>query len=697
MRLSLTRRAALAGVVVGAVVLSGATPALAAETGTVSGRLTTSSGAGAAEVPVQVYPSDSHELAGWAYTDSDGNWTVTGLDAGRYDVAFTPSEHPEQYYRQKPDRQGADEVTVTAGETATADDQLLPTGFLTGRITDAAGQPVADFLVNANDVDTYKWSGGRTDADGRYRFAALPGRYLLSFDPIEGVYQTQYVPGKIDREDAGQFEVTSGADTVVDETVLPTGSLSGRFTTASGAPLASAEVSVTTVNQYSGANTQTDATGAFTVPTLLAGSYKVRFAKGDREQYHRGKLDHESAAVVVVRGGRQTSIEDSLLGTGSVRISAVDSVTGAPVARFCVSSNSNDICSSTGQATLTGLPQGRHDLFLYAPNKSHFSRELADVRVIANQTTALAPKLRPGAVITTTVVDRATGAPLAGVCVNAFLNKQAALTDGHDRCSDHTGSIQVGPLTGGTYRLFADPGGDSEYGRQWVGATGGTGDERQAATVSAAVGAVSAGPQVRLDRAGRVSGTVTDAVTGQPVQDVDVSVLTGHPGVGVSDVTTDENGRYTLGRLGPYAWPLVFSKNPYATHWSGNAVSRFAATPVTVTVGGTATHDTAMRRGSTVDGTFTNQDGVAFRDGWVIARSADTGDVAGSGWLSDGRFAIQLSGRQRIYFTYDVTFAEGQDHSGRYLVTGEDGTRRLALFTVPATGTLSVNLVVPTS
>ncbi|PTA46384.1 carboxypeptidase-like regulatory domain-containing protein [Micromonospora sp. RP3T] len=693
MRFSFARRAATAAVVAGFLILPGSAPAQAAETSTVSGRLTTSSGAGAADAQVEVFDADSYATAGWTTTDSDGRWSVGGLDAGRYLVGFQPVDQPAQYYRQQAVIWDADPVTVGSGETATADDQLRATGLLTGRITDAGGAPVAWLSIYADRPDSSGNAYGSTDEDGRFRIAATPGDYTLSFRPIEGSYQTQYVPGKLDEVDAGRYRVTADQETVVNETVLPTGSLTGTFTTATGAPLASARVAVNTANMYGGVDAETAADGTFTVPALLAGSYKVRFETDDRTQYYRGKLDYTDANLVVVRGGQRTRIADALLGTGSVRVRAVDSVTGAPVADFCV--ESTETCSrGTGAVTVTGLPQGRHEIYVYTADRLHFDRRLT-VRVLAGQTTDVAPKLRPGALITSTIVDRATGRPVADVCLDAFLPKQAKLVDGHGNCSDQAGRIRVGPLAGGTYRLFADPG-DAPYGRQWVGADGGTGDERQAATVTATVGTVTAGPQVRLDPAGRITGTVTDAATGKPANSVDVSVLTGHPGVGVNDASTDEQGRYTLDRLGPYAWPVVFSGHPYAVHWSGDAVSRYTATPVPVTAGGTATLDTAMRAGSTVTGTFTNQDGASFTNGWVVARSADTGDVAGSGWMSDGRYTLQVTGRQRVYVTYDVSFA-GQDFSGRYLVTGPDGARKLGLFVVPATGTLTADLVVPTS
>ncbi|MEU6202869.1 carboxypeptidase regulatory-like domain-containing protein [Micromonospora musae] len=688
MRLTLARRALLAGTATAALVLPGAVPAQAAETGSVSGRLTTSTGTGAGEVPINVYHSDSYASAGWTMTDAEGNYTVDGLSAGSYIVGYYADGMPEQYHHQKSTPWDADAVAVTAGATTRVDEQMRPTGTIAGRLTDVAGNPVVDMYLQANEVDGGTWAAGRTDEQGRFTMNALAGRYRVSFQPIEGSYQNQYVPGKLDEEAAAVFEVTAGAEITANDTVLPVGTLTGRFTTATGAPLSNADVNVTTVNMYGGTWAQTDADGRFGVD-VLQGAYKVGFTSGDRQQYYRGKLHSEQADPVAVRGGETTTIKDSLLGTGSVTISAVDSVTGAPVADFCAES----VCSNgTGKLTVTGLPQGRHDLYLYAPNGRYFSRELTGVGVKAGQTTARTVQLRPGAVITTTIVDRQTGAPVPDVCLDAFLPKQAALSDGHGECSDRNGRITVGPLTTGSYKLFATPQ-QSTYGRQWVGADGGTGDERQAVAVAATAGQVVTGPQVRLDRAGSVTGTVTDATTGKPVQGVNVSVLTGHPGVGVEDATTDENGDYTLGRLGPYAWPVVFFDGQYAIEWSGEKPSRFTATPVTVTAGQAARQDAQLDRGVELTGTFRTPDGTPYTGGFVIARSADTGDVAGSGWISDGRFDIQLTGRQRIFFTYDAQLGEEQV-SGRYLVTDPDGTRKLGLFTVPASGTMSADLVV---
>ncbi|TWJ25039.1 carboxypeptidase-like regulatory domain-containing protein [Micromonospora endolithica] len=693
MRLPLIGRALTAGTVAAVLVLSGAGPAHAEETGTVGGRLTTSAGAGAAEVRVEVYPADGYEPAGSTTTDADGDYAVSGLAPGSYTVGFFAWGRPDQYHHHKSDLWDADPVTVTAGETTTVDEQLRATGTITGQIVDQAGAPVPGLFVRGSEIDTNDWAAGSTDDTGTFTMSALPGRYRLSFAPIEGSYQDQYLPGKLDEQDAGIYEVPADGTVTANDTVLPVGTLAGRLLTAAGAPLADAEVYVNTANMYGGTNATTDADGRFRV-SVLQGSYKVGYSAGERQQWYRGKLDSEDADLVTVPGGQQTSIADRLLGTGTITVTAVDSVTGGPVANFCAV----DSCSQgSGRVTVRDLPQGRHDVYLYAPDRRYFPRDLADVRVRAGQDTPITVKLRPGAVITTTIVDRQTGSPVRDVCVDAFLPKRASLRDGYGECSNGQGRLTVGPLATGSYKLFAVPQ-DGPYGRQWVGADGGTGDERQALTVTATAGQVTTGPQVRLDRAGVVTGRVTDATTGAPLADATVSVLTGHPGVGAGDAQTGQDGTYRLERLGPYAWPVVFTHgSDTAREWSGDEPSRFTATPVTVTVGGTATADAQLDAGVPVAGTIRTTDGTAFRGGYVMAHSADTGDYAGSGWVTDGRFSLRLKGPQRVFVSYDVTLADDQRYQGRYRATRPDGSTGLALFTVPATGELPVDLVIPTS
>jgi 5-hydroxyisourate hydrolase-like protein (transthyretin family) len=228
------RRATLASVLVAAVVLPAAPAAYAATPGSITGRLTTSAGTPAADVQVAVSVDETWTNAGNATTDANGNYTVPGLPAGTYVVSFYAADAPEQYYRQKSNPWDADKVSVTAGQSTPVNEQLRATGVITGVIRDSAGNPRSDLFISARTTDYAESAWGMTDADGRYRIAAVPGSYVLSFEAVTDTYQTQYIPGKLEEQEATQFEVKAGEEVTADDTTLPTGHLTGRFTTATG-------------------------------------------------------------------------------------------------------------------------------------------------------------------------------------------------------------------------------------------------------------------------------------------------------------------------------------------------------------------------------------------------------------------------------------------------------------------------------
>jgi hypothetical protein len=61
--------------------------------------------------------------------------------------------------------------------------QTVGTGILTGRVTDASGNVIANATVTATSVDTGQIHSATTGADGSYRFEGLPsGTYGLKFE-----------------------------------------------------------------------------------------------------------------------------------------------------------------------------------------------------------------------------------------------------------------------------------------------------------------------------------------------------------------------------------------------------------------------------------------------------------------------------------------------------------------------------------
>ena len=202
-------------------------------------------------------------------------------------------------------------------------------------------------------------------------------------------------------------------------------------------------------------------------------------------------------------------------------------------------------------------------------------------------------------------------------------------------------------------------------------------------------------PTARLDRSGTIVGTVTDGATGTPVGSVGVNLFTAHPGSGVGETNTDEQGNYRISRLGPYAWPIAFGGSGFPTQWSGNAASRYAATPVAVAAGGEATHDTGLVRGVEVRGTVALDDGTPA-DGYVTTSNADTGDYAGTIWAEGGHYAMRVL-PQRVSYGYDVYVGERYFSSDRApLPPAEPGGPVRYVVRVPATG-LELALTVASS
>ncbi len=94
------------------------------------------------------------QLFDCAATNSAGEYTITGLPTGSYDVYFSGPERSEymgQIYNDRQTVASADPVSVTAGGVYPGIDATLQVGArITGKVTDAAGAPIAGVRVCAN-------------------------------------------------------------------------------------------------------------------------------------------------------------------------------------------------------------------------------------------------------------------------------------------------------------------------------------------------------------------------------------------------------------------------------------------------------------------------------------------------------------------------------------------------------------------
>ncbi|MEU8080313.1 carboxypeptidase regulatory-like domain-containing protein [Catellatospora citrea] len=620
MTASPARRLGIVALALTIVTLGLAGPAQAAgEPGSIAGRLTD---AGQPVAGASVYAS-AVDGDGWGYgsTDADGHYQLTDLPAGSYRVAFDAPGHASQYAYQQTEWESAAQIAVPAGGQVTVDDELLPTGTITGTFRDRAGNgmsvPVrAEFFGLTSSTNS--------GPDGKFTLQVLPGDYRVMFEVGSGVYQ--YAVGSAGYNTATVYSVAVGQTVTVDDTLLATGTIAGRFVDREGVGIADLEVSVegTAGPSYS---TTTDAAGEYRVDNVFVGSgYRVGFHGYERNivQYAYGEVDSSDADLFTVTEGATTRVDDTLLPTGSVHFTVTDADTGAPVSAFEANVGYTHVSGVDGSATAEGVAIGKQWTYVYADG--YLGSEQSRVTVTEGATTEVAISLTRTAKITTTVVDARTGAPVAGFCVKASAPTDFSFWEGCT-ASDADGKVNFDYLRPGDYQLFAygsprdEP--RSKYGAQWVTADGGTGNRSLAAIVTAVPGQTVTAPTIKLDRRGTITGTIKGA-GGVPATDAVVTFGNVHYYSGEGDISfpAEADGTYTVDWLGPYHWPLHFYANDHAPQWSGNSGNRGAATKIKVRAGQTVTYDIELVRGTTV--TVTAPD-----SGWYVAYHAGTGETSG--------------------------------------------------------------------
>ncbi|MBE7186913.1 carboxypeptidase regulatory-like domain-containing protein [Jatrophihabitans endophyticus] len=240
-------------------------------------------------------------------TGEHGTVLLTGLRAGRYAVclfAFYGSSHDGSPSSGYADRCIGDtfDVVVRAGHTTARRITLHPAGVVSGRITDAAGDPLAGVRVHvagsaADDVpsfdlddefgddeglsslpDTYS----RTAADGTYTVRSVrPGDRLVCVDPTSatggsspGGYLRQCVGGKVGSTAEGAAVTVHRGRTTggVDLALAAGGAVTGRATSA----MPNAENEVVLLRAGSPVDsTEPSSSGAFHFRNLAPGTYTL--------------------------------------------------------------------------------------------------------------------------------------------------------------------------------------------------------------------------------------------------------------------------------------------------------------------------------------------------------------------------------------------------------------------------------------
>ncbi|GGK00288.1 hypothetical protein GCM10010123_32760 [Pilimelia anulata] len=589
-------------------------------------------------------------------------------------------------------------VAVPAAVAATAPATAGPaTGTLTGVLTLAAtGRPAAGACAAA----LPRWTDDTTPAartcvgaDGRYTLRVPPGQYALRADGT-GLPEQWHGPSGT-AGDRATLTVGTGGRAVADLALVPGfATIAGRVTDPDGAP-AAAGVSVYTEN---GTAIATDAgeDGRYAL-RVRPGAYRMSAWTPEFEhQYRPGRSRLADARAYRVAAGGALTLDERFLDRGSVRATFVDRATGAAVPDACLSVGALRACADArGVATLDRAPSGGPRAFAVEGGVGHRGPELTiDVRP-GKRADRRVPLDRVGAIVVN-AVQAGTRRPAAGVCVLALrpgenppytapLQPADRTARAGDRaangagerpagvgrgvrfgargvgvdgpCTDGNGTLTLGPYpAGATVHLLAGAGicdddDCPDHGLQWVGRSAGTGDRRGAAALTVRPDAWLTAPTISITRSGAIEGTVLGAggEVVRPVCAFPFAIERSFFGSGPRErQCTDEEGRYGIEGLGPFAWPVLFTAPaPYAWQWSGGQPDRFAAAYRRVPLGGVVGQDATLTGGGTVRGT----PGYTAAGVMVRAYSARTGDLAAERvdeLDADGRYTIRATGGQQL-------------------------------------------------
>jgi hypothetical protein len=404
--------------------------------------------------------------------------------------------------------------------------------------------------------------------------------------------------------------------------------------------------------------------GIYSVPDVQPGDYKLSFRVGGRTQWAHQKLNCADADTFAVVADQNTVVDEVLLPLGTLSVSVTDASTGQPVDAVCgdlVGTSARHACADHGVLTFTNGDPTPLELTLEATDGLHQTKVVTGIEVPLASHRDLAVAMVPTSAVTATVTDRQTGQPVPFVCVIAVTLRFGALKqDACHAASDSTGNVLIGQLPADTYTLLVVP--HDGHGMQWVGVSGGTGDQYRARQLSTTVGRSLAAGTILLDPAASIGGSLFDAVTGELIRDGNAcaSVLPMGEDFGVGGrACVDADGHYLLDGVGPYAWPVEFGDigfvARYARQWSGDAGNRMDARKVLAAVAQPTTLNARLLASGRVTGWVLDATGAAHQDSvFVTAYDAVTGDFAAETEALFGTYALVGVGNQTIRISYRV-------------------------------------------
>jgi 5-hydroxyisourate hydrolase-like protein (transthyretin family) len=343
---------------------------------------------------------------------------------------------------------------------------------------------------------------------------------------------------------------------------------------------------------------------------------------------------------------------------GAISGTITDEATGLPIQGLTVIGysitgtflNSNST-NASGAYTLANLPPGAYYVYAHAVNQGYVTETYPDVQCIGScsfsetirgslvivtpgtTTTGRDLALQRAGRITGTITNAATGAPLANVTVTTGSTRNGVGQVADSVTTNASGVFTVQGLLAGDYFIYTsnNQGFVNEiYGNiPCVGTCQLNAAMATGTPIPVTLGSTTAGRDIALDQGGSISGTITNAATGAPIQNVSVNV---YARVGSGNfagfATTNASGVYTVSGLATGTYVAYTGNTVGFTNEIYNdilcplicssAIAVASGAEIPVTTGATTSgRDIALTEGGRITGTVTNQAGTPLQNIFV--------------------------------------------------------------------------------
>jgi hypothetical protein len=378
--------------------------------GAIGGRVTVAA-THAPAIDAEACAFEGENYDGCGETNSNGEYTITGLASGSYVIEFSSylyeSDYLSQYYNGKSSAAEAQPVGVTAGTTVSGINAELQSanqnGQITGVVTTKVGKkPLAQIHVCAEGEYTYFGNCAYTNSNGEYTISGLhEGPVVVSFyaEDCESTpcttqnYISQYYDGKSLYTEATAVPVFANTTTpLIDAEMEEGGRLEGRVLGegAGTPPLKDVEVCVLEGSTYEACG-ETDASGNYKVEGLSTGtSYTVEANayEGDylgqtveKVSVKATETTHQGDIKLPV-GGQVTGRVTGAPGHAAVAEAEVCAEVGESISGRCGFSNAN------GEYTISALPSNTYSVDFFPEGETvYLSKADPGVSVAVGSTT----------------------------------------------------------------------------------------------------------------------------------------------------------------------------------------------------------------------------------------------------------------------------------------------------------------------